>query len=423
MTNSPLASRRLLITGINYWPEATGIAPYTTGLARHLAGQGAEPVVLTAMPSYPSWRVFEGYRRAMRQRSQENGVEVRRFRTYVAAKQSAARRAGYEFTYLAHGLTHGPLRRPDAVIGVVPSLSGGLMARIEARRYRCPYGLIVQDLMGPAAAQSGITGGSAVAGATQRLESRVARGAARVAVISEGFRPYLEQVGVDPKRIVHLPNWSHVWPTTESRDVTRKRMGWGPQQQVVLHTGNMGLKQGLEHVLAAARLAWRELPAARIVLMGDGSQRRALQALARDLGNVEFRDLVPETMYPNILAAADVLLVNERASIGDMSLPGKLTSYFSAGRPVVAAVALTGATAREVGRAGAGVVVPAEDPAALVGALRTLNEGPQLATRLGAAGAAYAGAELSAEACLARADALIADVLGERRAPSGAKRC
>ncbi|MDP9074562.1 MAG: glycosyltransferase, partial [Actinomycetota bacterium] len=193
-------------------------------------------------------------------------------------------------------------------------------------------------------------------------------------------------------------------------------LGWPDGAQVVLHTGNMGLKQGLEQVLVAARLAAVDQPRTRFVLMGHGSQRRALQTGAADLGNVEFRDLVDEAAYPNVLAAADVLLVNERATIVDMSLPGKLTSYFSAGRPVVAAVPSGGATAREVARSGAGLVVPAEDPPALVAALRQLENEPELAAELGAAGAAFAQAELGREACLARVGAFVADLIGERRA-------
>ena len=406
---------RLLITGVNYWPEVTGIAPYTTGLAEHLASIGAGVTVLTAMPSYPAWEVFDGYRGTWRRRHRERGVDVRRFRTYVPAHQSAVRRAGYESSYLAHAITHGRLRpAPEAVVGVVPSLSGGLLARIEARRYRCPYGLIVQDLMGPAAAQSGISGGARVAAATTAAEGWLARGATRVGVISGGFRSYLEQAGVDPKRIVHLPNWSHLQPVTESRNDTRARLGWPVGEQVALHTGNMGLKQGLENVLAAARIAVAEQSGTRFVLMGDGSQRPSLQAMGAEVTNVDFLGLVDEAMYPNVLAAADVLLVNERASIVDMSLPGKLTSYFTSGRPVIAAVPSSGATAAEVTRSGGGLVVPAEDPRALVLALQRLDRRPRLAATLGAAGAAYAEAELSRSACLARVEAFVADLMNDR---------
>jgi len=400
--------RRILIAGINYQPEKSGIAPYTTELAEHLVRQGHEVVVLTAMPSYPAWKVFEEYRGALRHRRVEHGVEVRRFRHYLPARQSAVLRAGYEFTYLAHALSHGPLgRAPDLVLGVVPSLGGGVLAKLEAARYRRPYGLIVQDLMGPATTQSGISGGSAVAGATRFVEGWVARGAAGVAVISEGFRGYLERLGVNPDRIVHLPNWSHLRPVTESREQSRSRMGWLPGEQIVLHTGNMGLKQGLENLLEVARRAAIESPRSRFILLGDGNQRPTLENMARSIARVEFLDLVDDDVYPNVLAAADVLVVNERAGVADMSLPSKLTSYFAAGRAVVVAVPSGSATALEAVRAKAALVVPAEDPGAFVAALLRLANHPDLATQLAANGVRYAADELTPAACLARADAFI----------------
>jgi len=416
MNERGAARRRILMAGINYRPEQSGIAPYTADLAEFFASRGDDVVVLTAMPSYPAWKVFEGYGTALRHRRREEGVDVRRFRHFVPARQSAARRAGYELSYLGHALTHGPLRRaPDVVIGVVPSLSGGVLAKVEAARYKCPYGLILQDLMGPAAAESGIAGGSAVSGTTRALEGWVVRGATSVAVIAEAFRGYLERLGVAPHRIVHLPNWSRLKLASRSRVETRARMGWPADAKIVLHTGNMGLKQGLENLLAAARLASAELPATRFVLIGDGSQRAALQAGTTGLPNVEFRDLVDEELYPDVLAAADVLVVNERAGLVEMSLPSKLTSYFAAGRPVLAAVPPTSATILEVGRAGAGIVVPAEDPPAFVAALRRLLNDPDLAANLGAAGAAYAASELTPTACFARAEAFLDGMVAQEQ--------
>jgi glycosyltransferase involved in cell wall biosynthesis len=414
---SELRGRRILISGINYFPEVSGISPYTTGIAEHLAGRGADVVVLTAMPSYPSWKVFDGYRGTLRRLQPERGVEVHRFRGYVPQTQSALRRAAYEFSFLAHAATHGPLgAAPDVVMGVTPSLSGALLAWLESQKYRCPFGLFVQDLMGPAAAESGMSGGSSVAALTAKLESRVARAATRVGVISDGFRSYLERSGVDPGKIVLLRNWVHLNPVTETRAQTRAALGWPPDTRIVLHTGNMGLKQGLEHVLTAARLGVHDLPNTRFVFQGDGSQRAFLETTAAGAANVEFRDFVDDAAYSNVLAAADVLLVNERASIVDMSLPGKLTSYFASGRPVVAAVHATGGTAREVTAAGAGIVVPAEDSAAVVAALRRLEQDPDLVTRLGAAGRVYAEAELSATACLARVESFVTDLC---RPPTG----
>jgi colanic acid biosynthesis glycosyl transferase WcaI len=106
-----------------------------------------------------------------------------------------------------------------------------------------------------------------------------------------------------------------------------------------------------------------------------------------------------------------VLLINERGSVVDMSLPSKLTSYLVAGRPIVAAVNPTGQTGREVVRTGAGLAVPADDPQALFAAIRDLvTDDPRIAS-LAQHGATYARDHLSAPAALARAESFVLHLL------------
>jgi len=89
----------------------------------------------------------------------------------------------------------------------------------------------------------------------------------------------------------------------------------------------LGLTQGLENLLNAACLAVESVSCLRIVLVGDGNQRATLQADAAGLTNVvTFLPPQADDTFPEVLAAPDTLLVNQRASVTDMSLPEKLTS-------------------------------------------------------------------------------------------------
>jgi putative colanic acid biosynthesis glycosyltransferase WcaI len=399
----------ILIIGINYRPETTGIAPYTSDMAEHLAASGHRVTVITGFAHYPAWKVEAGERR-MRAVESLDGVRVLRRRHYVPRSQSAARRAAYEATFLVHGALSRP-ERPDLVFGVIPSLSGGLLARHFAARARAPYGLIFQDLMAPAARQSGIGGGARVAGATATLERWAAAKAETAAIASENFRPYLREIGVEEGRIIDLPNWSHLGAPTADRAATRDRLGWSADQTIVLHAGNMGLKQGLEQVVEAARHADALAAPVLFVLMGEGSQRAALEAQARGIDRLRFLAFQPEEAVPNILDAADVFLVSERATVIDMSLPSKLTSYFSAGRPIIAAVPPGGSTAREILRAGAGVVVPIGNADELNGVVARLQADPEWAASLGAAGGRYAESALDLETARARIDRMVEQTL------------
>lgn len=264
--------------------------------------------------------------------------------------------------------------------------------------------------MGPAAQQSGIAGGSAVARATGTAEAWAAAGARAIGVVAESFAPYLLSLGVPADRIHHVPNWARLAPTALDRAATRRRFGWPDDRQVVLHAGNMGLKQGLEQVVDAARLAAARDEPVRFVLAGGGSQADALRAMGAGLPTLDFLPVQPDAIHASLLAAADVLLLSERATQTDMSLPSKLAGYLAAGRPIVAAVPPGGPSAVELERAGAGVVVPAGDPTAILGALASLRADPAAAARLAATGPTYAAAHLSAAACLARAAALVEEI-------------
>ncbi|SCE21324.1 Glycosyltransferase involved in cell wall bisynthesis [Streptomyces sp. SolWspMP-sol7th] len=358
--NGDIAGRRtLLMVSTNYAPEHAGIGPYATQIAEHWAASGHETHVLAGMPHYPSWSLDPEYAGTWRRTEQRAGVTVHRRRHTVPPRQTAVRRALFEGSILLHGAVAPPrMPRPDAVHAQMPSLAGGVLAARLAHRWKVPYVPVVQDLMGAAAAQSGISGGDRAAKVAARAESFALRRATLVGIIHETFRAKVEALGVAPERVRLVPNWSHVTSPTGDREATRARLGWAPGETVVVHSGNMGLKQGLEVLVESAR---RD-PAVRFVLMGDGNQRAHLEELGRGVPNLDFLPPADDADFMDVLAAADVLAVTQRASVLDMSVPSKLTSYFAAARPVIASVAAEGGTAHEVLRSGAGLLVAPRGP-------------------------------------------------------------
>jgi colanic acid biosynthesis glycosyl transferase WcaI len=395
-----LSGQRILVVGINYSPEHTGIAPYTTQACEEMARRGAEILVLAGVPHYPHWSVDEPYRRRLRvDETRQDGVKLRRLRHTVPSRQSAFKRAMYEATFGAHVLSQRLPWKPDVVLAVVPSLVGALAATRISQRSGSRLAIWVQDLMGNAAAESGIAGGGRVAKLTSRMEGHVLRRADVVLTLSESFRRSVHALGVQDGRIVVRPNWMHGESPRGERQSIRDRLGWR-DDVVVLHSGNMGLKQGLENVVNAARLAAQTAPHVRFVLMGDGSQKERLLRLAADVPTLNFLPPASNEDFPDFLAAADVLLVNERAAAVSMSLPSKLTSYFKAGMPVLAAVPSGGATASEVARSQGGVVIPPDDHGALLGGVLALAD-PDLRQALGQAAHAYANERLSSAQALA----------------------
>lgn len=403
----------ILIVGMNYTPEHTANAPYTAEMAEYLVSAGCEVTMVTAMPHYPAWRVAPEYagRRAMLE--SVNGVTVVRRAVYVPTRQSVSRRMAYEASFVLAAFPVTRIEKPDMVIGVMPALSGGVLARLFAARWRVPYGVIVQNLTGQAVAVSGIGNGGRSARASAGVERWALARARAIAPVSAGFFPYLQtELKIPSSRLLLMPNWTHIASPTEDRAAVRARLGWDDGRQVVLHAGNMGIMQDLDQVLRAAKLANERNEAVRFVLLGDGSQRASLESRAFGMANVVFMDPVPAAGFPDVLGAADVLLITERPTTRETSLPSKLTSYAAAGRPVVAAVDPRGMTASEVTRAAMGIVVPSDSPGALLGALRRLARDPAEATRLGGEGSVYAATSLSSANAHARIENFIARIGG-----------
>jgi glycosyltransferase involved in cell wall biosynthesis len=401
----------IVLISLNYAPEETGIAPYSTGVAEHLA-LDHRVTVLAGMPHYPAWRAAPAPVHERR-----NGVEIKRVRHYVPRSQAALRRGLYEASSLGLAVPASRIPAPDALIGVVPSLSAGLLARTIALRHHVPYGLIVQDLMAPAAAESGIGGGRGVQAVVRAGERWAMQGASEIAIVAEGFRPYIESLRVDPARICRVRNWTRDVAPPAARDHVRLLLGWPRDAVVCLHAGNMGHKQRLENIIEAAQLAAEREPRLLFVLMGDGNRQDAIaaQVRARSLANVRLLPLQPDDLYASILRAADLLIVNQRGSVREMSLPSKLASYFASGRPVVAAVAPDGETARELAASGGGIVAAPDDPEALLAAIQRVDREPMLGEQLGRSGQAWARDVLGRDSALRGYDAFTSALLADRR--------
>jgi colanic acid biosynthesis glycosyl transferase WcaI len=390
---------RVLVIGLNYAPEHTGISPYTTAMARGLS-RDHDVQVVTAHPHYPNWQVFEGYG-GWRRNERHGEVEVRRLRHYVPKNPVGVSRIISEASFAARVLA-SRAQRADLVITVSPALLPVLSARALAGLWRVPLGVVVQDLYSRALFEMDLIGRRGV-GLVGGLESRLLQSANGIVAIHERFADTMtDRLGVDSRRVTVIPNWTHVGAPRGDREAVRASMGWG-DETVVLHAGNMGAKQGLEAVVdAAALLDSSSRPAQRVrfVLMGNGNRRQELERRAAGVGSIDIIDGVPEERFADVLGAADVLLLHEQAGIVEMCVPSKLTSYFAAGRPVLAVTDPRSAAAVEITASGAGVLVSPGRPTALLDELEQLLTSETVG-EMGRNGQAYARDHLGEERALA----------------------
>jgi colanic acid biosynthesis glycosyl transferase WcaI len=409
-----LSGHRVSILSVHYPPEETGNAPYTGALAAGLSARAHRVTAYVAHPHYPEWKVRPGYGQ-WRSTETIDGVTVHRLRHFVPRPPIGLRRLLAELSFGLRSL-FSSISSDSVVVAVSPALFATALAALRIRLTPSRPGLVVwvQDIYTLGLAETK-QGGGVTATITKIVERFVLRSADRVVVIHPRFAQYLSQeLGVKPERIAIIRNWTHLRPSPVmgQRDA-RAVLGWPTDDWLAVHTGNMGTKQGLENVVETARLADEWCAPIRFVLVGDGCERARLEELAQGIDRIQFVDPLNDEDYRCALAAADCLIVNELPGVATMSVPSKLTSYFHASRPVLAATDPAGITAGEIEQASAGAVVPAGDPVALLEMALKLVEDSERAAAYGAAGHRYCREFLTADAAITAFERVIREVASE----------
>ena len=389
-------SRALLVT-TNYWPEPTGIAVYTTDLAESLTTQGDQVTVLTSLPHYPWWRVPSKFAHLGEGTGTHNGVSIIRAKHLVPPKMNALLRMRFETSLWWN------LRRVsksmvgndfDMIIACIPTVAAGIVGKRIARKLGIPFGLIVQDLSGAGAKQSGLRGGAVISKIAHAVEGRALHGADGLVVVSPAMRDVVVGLGVPESRITQITNYSARAISNLDKNSARSRFGWASDDFVVIHTGNMGAKQDLENVVKAAD-SLNSFSKIKIYLVGHGNQETNLKVLCVGKSNIAVLPAVSDSDYSALLSAADLLLVNERSTQMEMSLPSKLTSYLYSERPVIAAVPRGGATWKFLD--GVAELVEAADPVALARVIEELSKQPEKLADLAGRGRVFADVNLDPE--------------------------
>jgi colanic acid biosynthesis glycosyl transferase WcaI len=143
---------RVSLICLNYPPEPTGVSVYTGALAEDMVERGADVRVITGIPHYPQWQVYDGYGKSCIQISDQLAV-VRR-RHSVPANPQLVNRLGMELTF---GLNAVMARwdKPDVVVLVSPALFSSILVGLKAALYRRPVVVWVQDIYSLAISQTG----------------------------------------------------------------------------------------------------------------------------------------------------------------------------------------------------------------------------------------------------------------------------
>lgn len=367
---------RILIQGINYAPELTGIGKYTGEMAVQLAEQGHEVTVITAPPYYPEWKIRKDYKGRGWYSEYVNGVRVFRVPLYVPHKLSSLKRILHEFSFL---LATIPVwiqflfaQKFDIVFSIAPPFHLGFMPLLYGKLRKVPVESHIQDLQVDAARELGMIRNHKFLNLMFTLERFTLAHSSCVSTISNGMMQNILKKGVLNDKTTILPNWVDTdeikpLPVEES---LRKKFNIPLSDKVVLYSGNLGEKQGLEILMDVAG-QFQQRTDVHFMIVGSGGAKSNLQNLAEEkkLHNVHFYPLQPYPQLNALLATADVHLVLQKKSAADLVMPSKLTGILSAGGCAVI-TASPGTTLYDIVEENEmGMLVEPESPTALAAAI------------------------------------------------------
>lgn len=376
---------RILIYSINYFPELTGIGKYNGEMAEWLANQGHEVVIITAPPYYPWWRVQQPYRSSIYRTELINKVTVHRCPLLVPRRPTGVKRLVHLFSF---ALTSIPLlliqlfKRPDVIVVLEPTLFCAPVALVLARLSGARAWLHVQDFEVDAALELELVKAKAAGRTAAIIERWLMNCFDRVSTISDSMLERLVTKGVMQEKTVLLPNWvdaQDIFPLPKA-SIYRAELGIEDDKCVVLYSGNMGEKQGLEILLAAARSLQAE-SGLLFVLCGTGAARARLMQIGTGLHNVLWLPLQPVEKLNELLNLADVHLLPQRADAADWCLPSKLLGILASGKAVLTTAHPGTQLAKMV--SSCGKVVEPGNAQEIAQALLELMHAPQERERLG----------------------------------------
>ena len=385
VNNRNMKTKRILLLSGNYFPEPTGIGKYNGEMMDWLAGQGHECAVVTTYPYYPFWKVqppYENrsswYRKENRQTGDHPPIKVYRCPHYIPKKLTGMKRIFSDLSFFISAFFQVFIllfrRKYDHVITVAPPFQLGLLGLLYKWMKGAKFTYHIQDLQIDTAKELGMLKPGLLTRLMFSVECFILKRSDNNSSISDGMIRKIKSKC--DKSVLFFPNWvdtTAFYPLTDSNTL-RKKFGLSPMDKVVLYSGAIGEKQGLETIIPTARNL-QHLPI-KFVICGSGPYRAKLEDLVQKFGlrNVQFVALQPRETFNEFLNMADLHLVIQKANATDLVMPSKLTTILAVGGVAIVTAAKNTSLHDIVSKHNMGIVIEPDNQEALTHAIANASK-------------------------------------------------
>lgn len=396
---------KILIVSQYFWPENFRI----NDLCAHLVKRGHDVTLLTGKPNYPTGIIFPEFKENPSAFNQYAGCEVIRVPITARGNGSSLKLIINYFSYVfsASLLGSWKLRRQtfDVIFVYEPSPVTVCLPAIFIKKLRkIPVIFWVQDLWPETLESVGVVRSGRLLGWIGKLVSFIYNRCDLVLGQSRAFYDGIARYCDDKEKIKYFPNWAE--------GIFREIVVFSVPEVAnykddfkVLFAGNVGDAQDFPAILSAAEIIKDRKIKAKIFIVGDG---RMFDWVSKEISRRQLSDYVyllgrhSLDSMPAFYASADVLLVTLKESpVFAMTIPAKVQSYMTAGKPIV--TMLSGEGSRVVSEAGCGLITDSGDYEGL--ARNIIKMSNMTEAELGALGSnarAYADREFDRDTLIAQ---------------------
>ncbi|MEE3326121.1 MAG: glycosyltransferase family 4 protein [Myxococcota bacterium] len=372
---------RILFISHYFPPEVNAPASRTHEHCRQWVEEGHDVTVITGVPNHPTGQLFGGYKNRFIQEESIDGIRVIRTWMLLTSNAGFAKRIlNFLLFALMSVIASFKVRKPDVVIATSPQFFCGLAGAVTARIKRRPFILEIRDLWPKSIVELDQISEGPALDFLQWLERRMYQSADGIVVNTRAFVDHITQLGYPKDQIEIVYNGIDAGRFKPQGPSNELRARFDLEGRFTVgYLGTLGLAHGLGTLLETAENL-RDQPEIAFLLIGDGAEKKKLEALIEEkkLPNVRLLGLQPREMMPAWIATTDILLVCLRdLPVFETVIPSKIFEFLAQERPVI--VAARGEIRQMTETSGVALTIDPEDPEALAYAIDEIRREPEAA--------------------------------------------
>jgi glycosyltransferase involved in cell wall biosynthesis len=362
----------------NFPPEGNAPATRTYEHAREWVKLGHKVTIITGAPNFPEGKVFDGYKNRWYSKSELDGIEVRRVKTYITANEGFAKRILDFMSFMVTSFFAGLfVKKPDVIVGTSPQFFTAVSAwALSAIRFK-PFVFELRDIWPASITAVGAMGRSLPIRILEKIEVFLYWRADKIISVTHSFKKELIERGVDGNKIDVVLNGVDL---SKYEPAIQKDKSFAEQYDltdkfVVGYVGTHGLAHSLDKIVEAAELLV-DLKNVRILFAGGGAAKAEVEALVKEKGlsNVTLIPRQDKELMPKLWSLCDISLISLKdTELFKTVIPSKIFESMGMGLPMIMTSPIGEATTI-LTESHCGIIVKPESPEDVARVIRELYQ-------------------------------------------------